>query len=68
MLVKEKANCTITILDRSELGLNSAPFLKVAPKVKVKQICNEVHNLMTNHGMNREDAEKTHKENMEWAM
>ena len=66
MIVKEKANCTITIQDYSELGLNSMPFVKSVTS-SANTICSEVHQLMISHGMTREEAESIHKENLEWA-
>lgn len=68
MIIKEKKNCTITILHSSELGLNSSPCLKKPQVISIDSIPAEVHSLMFNHGMSREEAEKTHKENLEWAM
>ena len=67
MIIKEKKNCTITIMDRGELGLNSAPYVKSASPSAGIIIDSEVHQMMINHGMTREEAEAVHKENIEWA-
>lgn len=68
MIVKNKKDCTITIQDFSELGIDSAPCLRRIAKPTAKHIDEEIHTLMVAHGMTQAEAKKTHQENIAWAM
>jgi hypothetical protein len=66
MIIKEKKNCTVIIKSRSELGINSMPFVS-GSATESEDIDVEIHNLMVAHGMTKQEAEDVRRENLEWA-
>ncbi len=71
MKIIEKKDCTLTFMTREEtevLEPMERIFIdKIINKGWSKEDAKNIRVLMTSHNMSIEEAEKQHKENLEWA-